>query len=248
MKRLVDWLKKSGLKVNLSKTELIIFNNNSTIEIPVDGEIIKSKNSMKVLGVIFDKKLNWSDHINYAINKTKAINFGIYKLKKYFETGELLTLITSLGMSKLYYGAPVWLSRNLHDVNKRKLFSASAGLIKSCLNRTDWSLVSFLDLHQLSGKATPMMMADYFQAMTLKSIMDTGKPDLVWTKLQMNTRISRRTGGISFGNESRNLHRKNNLANRVSHISTKLPTGWENMSNYVFKKVARDLFRSFDTS
>jgi len=244
--RLFEWLKRSGLKVNLNTTELIIFNNSQSQEIMVNGQLIQSQKSMKVLGVMFDYKLNWSDHINYVANKIKQLTFGFSRLKKFYSINELLALVTTLGMSMLYYGAPIWLSRNLHDVNKRKLMSASAGLIRSCLNKSDWSMVSFSDLHQLAGKATPMMMADYYQAMSLKSIMDNGSPTLVWTKLQVNCRISRRSGGITFGNESRNLSGKHNFANRVFHISKKLPIGWENMTTSMFKKTAKDLFIRLD--
>jgi len=246
-RKLVNYLTSSGLTVNILKTELLVFGGKAEVlEITLNSTQIKSKPTMKVLGVTFDNKLDWSSHINDVITKVTKVQFGIRCIKKYFTLNELLDLVTSLGLSKLYYGAPVWLSRSLHSANQKKLLRASAGLIKSCIENQDWNLVSFSDLHQLSGKATPMMMSDYFQAMTLKNIVKHSTPDLVWAKLQMNYRLNRRTGAITFGNGSTNLYGRNNFGNRVQHVSNKLPAGWENMSISSFKKSVKDLFFKFD--
>jgi len=57
--------------------------------------------------------------------------------KKYFNLNKLLGLITLQGMSNLYYGARVRLSRSLHGVNQKKLMEAIGGLIKACINNLD---------------------------------------------------------------------------------------------------------------
>jgi len=241
--KLVKWFTNSGLKVNVTKTELVIFSKNTNLlSIKLDGCEVKSKTTMKVLGVIFDSKQDWSAHINDVINKVSKTQFGLRCLKKYLSINELLNLVTSLGMSRLYYGAPVWLSRGLHEINQRKLMRASAGLIRSCLTAQDWTGVSFVDIHELSGKATPMMMSDYYQAIALKNIYESGNPELVWLKLQVNCRINRRSGSIIFGNGSINLHGKHNLANRLQHVSTRLPHGWEQLSESAFKRLAKRTF------
>jgi hypothetical protein len=62
----------SGLKVNEGKTEICLFSkrNIAPVRIKFDGTTIGSKKSIKVLGVVFDSKLklNWYDHILYAVN------------------------------------------------------------------------------------------------------------------------------------------------------------------------------------
>ena len=65
--------KKSGVKVNGDKTELCLFlrshQSNSTLNIyPVS---IHSKSNMNVLGVSFDTKLNWTNHVLNAISKNQ---------------------------------------------------------------------------------------------------------------------------------------------------------------------------------
>jgi len=240
--RLVKWLKNSGLSVNAQKTELMVFNTHEALTIIVDNKPVTSSKTMKCLGVLFDNKLTWTEHINETIKKVQGVQFGLTRLKKYFEQEELLRMVTTLGLSKLYYGAPVWLSRGLNDVNLRKLLSVSANLIKACITRSDWALISYIDLHQMAGKATPTMMSDYFQATALHKIVETQTPDLVWTKLQMNYRMNRRTNSITFGNGSISIYGKNNLANRVQHVSNRLPPGWEGLTTNAFKTMAKRVF------
>ena len=72
LEMIVKWLKDSGLKVNESKTEICLFHRNDTrkVTILLQNEIIPSKKSMNVLGVMFDSKLNWSEHVSHSIMKS----------------------------------------------------------------------------------------------------------------------------------------------------------------------------------
>jgi hypothetical protein len=70
LETITRWLKDSGLIVNKFKTELCLFNRMDcqSATINVNNSAIKSKNSMNVLGVTFDSKLNCPESIN---NHTK---------------------------------------------------------------------------------------------------------------------------------------------------------------------------------
>ena len=72
--RVTDWLQRSGLKVNLDKTELVLFHSNKskTGKMLVQGKEITSQTNIKVLGIIFDENMTWSHHINAAIKKAKG--------------------------------------------------------------------------------------------------------------------------------------------------------------------------------
>ena len=84
--RVMKWLKKSGMQVNDAKTSLCLFYKKDTtpIKVRVNNEIITSTKSINVLGVIFDQKLQWSDHIALCISKSSKkepnkfidINYG----------------------------------------------------------------------------------------------------------------------------------------------------------------------------
>ena len=55
-------LKRFGLKVNNSKTELCLFYKHDTapISVTIGDDNISSTNTMNVLGVLFDMKMTWS--------------------------------------------------------------------------------------------------------------------------------------------------------------------------------------------
>ena len=86
LKRIVDWLKDSGMKVNESKTDLCLFykGDSTPISINLYGKTIISNKTMNVLGVIFDSKMQWSNHIAHAIKRSmKALN-AIKFINKFF--------------------------------------------------------------------------------------------------------------------------------------------------------------------
>ena len=78
LEAITKWLKDSGLVVNEAKTEICLFHRNDQlpIEITINGTKIRSKKSMNVLGVIFESKLNWGEHISNVIKKIKKVASG----------------------------------------------------------------------------------------------------------------------------------------------------------------------------
>ena len=95
--QIIKWLKDSGLKINENKTELCLFhrNDHEPITITINGTNLTSKSSMNVLGIQFDSKLSWNDHVNKTINKAKKAYHAIKLIQKYFTTTELKGLLTS---------------------------------------------------------------------------------------------------------------------------------------------------------
>ena len=71
LETITKWLSGSGLVLNQGKTEICVFHSNDppVITINIEGMPVKSKKSINVLGVTFDAKLNWSEHVSNAISK-----------------------------------------------------------------------------------------------------------------------------------------------------------------------------------
>ena len=92
LKNVENWLRQSGIKVNEAKTCLCLFFHRDTapIEITLDGIKMRSNASIKVLGVIFDQKLQWSDHIAHCSKKSSKALIAIGIIKRFFTTKELL--------------------------------------------------------------------------------------------------------------------------------------------------------------
>ena len=87
---------------------------------------------MNVLGVTFDSKLQWGDHISLTIKKANTALHAIRLIKHYFTPTEQRTLITSNFFSILFYNAEIWLLPKLNKILKSNLLSASANALKIC--------------------------------------------------------------------------------------------------------------------
>jgi hypothetical protein len=94
---ITKWLRKSGLRVNYDKTDLCLFYKKDTtpVSVSVGDTVIKSRSKINVLGVVFDCKLQWSNHRASIIMKANRALNAIKLICKYFTSTELLQLLTS---------------------------------------------------------------------------------------------------------------------------------------------------------
>jgi hypothetical protein len=147
---LTKWLKNSGLKVNEQITEMSLFYKKDCLPITItlNQIIIRSIDFMNVLGVIFDFKLQWSQHISHTISKANSALHTIRLIRQYFTTKELLTLVTENYYSILYYNSEIWHIPNLKPQLKQMLLSVSAKALKLCMKKTDPRL-SFNKIHEI---------------------------------------------------------------------------------------------------
>lgn len=65
LEMIMKWLKDSGVVVNKSKTELCLSHCRDTepITIVLNNNMITSKPTINVLGVLFDSNLQWSNQV-----------------------------------------------------------------------------------------------------------------------------------------------------------------------------------------
>ena len=85
LEMITKWLRDSGLVVNDEKTEVSLFHkrDHQTVTLTINVKQILSKKTINVLGVVFDGKLQWTNQITQAINKSKRALHGIRLIKKY---------------------------------------------------------------------------------------------------------------------------------------------------------------------
>jgi hypothetical protein len=101
--------------VNQAKTESCLFYKNdcAPVQIKAGNHTIQTKKSMNVLGVIFDSKLQWTEHVSKAVQKSSRSLNALKIIRKYFNTPELINLVTSNFFSILLYNSEIWHSANL---------------------------------------------------------------------------------------------------------------------------------------
>ena len=71
------WCNKWGFKINEDKTVVMIFTRKSVTKysnlgIKINGKTLNIVDKVKFLGLIFDSRLTWKEHIQHLVNKSKA--------------------------------------------------------------------------------------------------------------------------------------------------------------------------------
>ncbi|XP_025190911.1 uncharacterized protein LOC112591338 [Melanaphis sacchari] len=108
------WSSETGFIFSPSKCQSILFNRQKKIqilEIKMQGNTLPNTKSLRLLGLIFDHKLNWKEHIK-KLKATSSKKLNIIKSVSHFKWGAdrktLLILYNSLIQSILDYGSIIY--------------------------------------------------------------------------------------------------------------------------------------------
>jgi ribonuclease HI len=111
---IVNWCDKWGFKISTEKSCGVIFTNKvkskNSIKLKIKGKELKMEPKVKFLGMIFDARLTWSDHIKYVVDKCKsALNLMRCLSGSSWGASKkcLLSIYKSLIRSHLDYGSVV---------------------------------------------------------------------------------------------------------------------------------------------
>ena len=227
---------QSGMVVNEAKTDLCLFCRHDCppIILNINGKYLISKNTINILGVTFDSKLQWNEQIAAVSNKaTKAIN-AIRLIKKFFTKIELLQLITANVFSVLYYNSEIWHLPNLKKELKKKLISISARAIKVAMYYPD-SMISFENIHKMNQRATPETFMTYKCAIQLFKLYNANEHSLEWISLNENQILTTRQTNFMIMKTNNTKVGLNILTNRFHILNGLIPLSWLNFSLSTFK-------------
>ena len=132
MERVAMWLRANRLKLNLNKTNFMIFSPTNRYreryELLIDNTPIDRVHTAKFLGVVLDQNLKWNHHIQLVRGKISR-TIGIFnKLNRFFPQRILLTLYYSLVYPHITYGIEVW--GNAASVHTLPLFRLQKKIIR----------------------------------------------------------------------------------------------------------------------
>ena len=227
LESITDWLTKSGLKVNEAKTELCLFykHDSTPINISINNKAIKLKCNINVLGVLFDSKLNWLDHVSKTLLKTSKALCAVKLIRKFFSTKELIQIVTATVFSILYYNSEIWHIQSLKLSIKQKILSSSACVIKACMKYNS-RMISYENVHRMNQRATPDKVLMYKHSLALFKLYNQDRPSLEWCFLHVNQIFTSRQSNFKI-RKSNNLRvGLNALANRFVILNDKIPLNW----------------------
>jgi hypothetical protein len=85
----------------------------------IDQSPIAFKGSTKILGVIFDAKLNYNEHIDLIAGKMAAATAMLLRLKLFgFPRSSLILAFRALLLPHLYYCASIWQATSKANIKK----------------------------------------------------------------------------------------------------------------------------------
>lgn len=142
--KLEFWSEKTGFRFSTEKTQAVIFRrknqNINDSRLYLHGQQIKLAESVKFLGLIFDRKLNWKKHIKYLVHScNKKINLLKTLANKNWgaDYHTLITLYKSLIQSKIDYGSVAYASASnatlklLNSIHNKALRIAMGAFVTS---------------------------------------------------------------------------------------------------------------------
>jgi hypothetical protein len=243
LEKILKWLKDSGLKVNESKTELCIFHRNKNTEgqLTIEESPIVAKDEMNVLGMTFDSNLKWGPQVSRVIKGANKALQAIKMIRKFFNTNEIIQLLTSNFYSRLYYCSEVWHLPTLSPNLKQILLSASANALKLCYNKYDRSL-SYIELHKQSQRALPVEVCAYKHSLLLYKVVREEQPKREWIGLNFQMINTRRQQFFETSNTSNYKVGNNILINRLSSLNRKILLQDLNLPFESFKIKCKTMF------
>lgn len=106
------WINSNKLKLNVSKTNYMLFQNRSIKNIippiSLNDEIINKVDHMKFLGVLIDENLNWKYHIDQTCTKISKVTGILYRLRHNLTTDAMMSIYYTLCYPFLTYCVSIW--------------------------------------------------------------------------------------------------------------------------------------------
>ena len=135
--------------MNTDKCKLLVTNHNEDISITIQGETIKGSNSVKLLGVNLDNKLDFNDHVSKICSKVSLKLHAFARISPFMKKKKRKLILKAFIESQFGYCPLVWMfhSRTLNNRINRLHERALRITYKD-------SLLSFEELLQLDCSFT----------------------------------------------------------------------------------------------
>ena len=118
------WFQNNLMVANTSKYNLITFGNKNYHQINLNNYVIQETRNddiknKKLLGIIFDKELNFDDHINALCKNASKKLYAIRRISKFLSKQKLILIINSFVLSNFCYCPLIWM--NCSRLNNTKI-------------------------------------------------------------------------------------------------------------------------------
>ena len=139
----LNWFRVNEMKPNDDKCHLII-PNKKNLSITLGSQIIESEDSITLLGINIDNKLDFTNHVSSLIKKGNQKLHALARISKYLSQEKLRILMKTFIESQFNYCSLIWMFHNRTLNNKiNKLHERALRLV---YKNVDSSFQELLDL------------------------------------------------------------------------------------------------------
>ena len=124
--KILDWFKYNNFKANATKCHFFLSPYQSATII-INGLIIKSSNSQKLLGVKIDSNFTFEEHINNLCQKSSQKLHALTRISHYLSPNKKRILFKTFVISQFNYCSLVWvyhsriLNKRINNIHPRAL-------------------------------------------------------------------------------------------------------------------------------
>ena len=113
---LIRWLKANKLSLNVAKTEFMTIGSrqrlhthvNDNINIEIDGKLIDWVDEAKSLGLLIDKHLSWTWHVDETTKKILSAIDALKRVRSFISTSTAIQIYQALIRPHFDYCSSVW--------------------------------------------------------------------------------------------------------------------------------------------
>ena len=173
------WFNANALKVNATKTQLMVFGSRQNLRNLPDIKIsfrdaeLQPCAQVGNLGVMFDGTLSWDAHVSELSRRCMGLLIGLSHARHCLPDGVLKIIVTALILSRIQYCLPVYGNGSQKNFDRlQKILNFAARVI---FGRRKFDHVS--DLRDLLDWMSPKSMADYQTLVAAHKLINHGKPE-----------------------------------------------------------------------
>jgi exonuclease III len=172
-----QWCFQYKLVLNVRKCNIMSFSrkiDTLCYDYNFDGAIISRPDSIKDLGIVFDRKMTFDLHINYVVSRSMSMLGFVKRFGREFSDPYVLkTIYCAFVRSVLEYGSCIW-SPNF-EVHKRRIESVQRKFLRFALRDLGWSdpfnLPAYEDRCKLLNLQTLANRRDIFCSMFIHDLI-----------------------------------------------------------------------------
>ena len=194
MRILHQWFSQNHMKLNMAKTQLLVLGSPqilrgmSKVTLSVEGSVIHESDTVKNLGLVMDRNMNYNAHVSQVCRRCTGVLIGLSHVRHSIPRKALPTLVSSLVISLIRYCLSIYGSCTKRNVMKlQRVVNFGARVVAGRRKRDHVSDV----LKDLQWLSVPQLQS-YHALCLLKRLLTNSEPRSLAQKL-VRRRDVRRT-------------------------------------------------------